>query len=133
MHEKFRIIAAHISYAVGTAWAFIIAISIIIVWAVTGPIFHFSDKWQLIINTATTITTFLMVFVIQNTQNRDGRAVQIKLDELIRAVRGARNELVDIEEISDEELEKLHQEFQKLHEHYANALEKRRKKKGLGL
>lgn len=129
MHEVFRIIAAKISNAVGTAWAFIIALSIIIIWAITGPIFHFSDKWQLIINTATTITTFLMVFVIQNTQNRDGKAVQIKLDELIRAVRGARNELVDIEEISDEELEKLHQEFQKLHEHYANALEKRRKKK----
>lgn len=129
MHEVFRIIAAKISYAVGTAWAFIIAVSIIIIWAVTGPIFHFSDKWQLIINTATTITTFLMVFVIQNTQNRDGKAVQIKLDELIRAIKGARNELVDIEEISDEELEKLHQEFQKLHEHYANALEKRRKRK----
>lgn len=129
MHEKFRIVASKISYLVGTAWAFIIATSIIMIWAATGPIFHFSDKWQLIINTATTITTFLIVFVIQNTQNRDGKAIQIKLDELIRAIKGARNELVNIEEISDEELEKLHQEFQKLHEHYAGELEKRRKKK----
>jgi low affinity Fe/Cu permease len=76
--------------------------------------FHFSDTWQLIINTGTTIVTFLMVFLIQNTQNRDGKAIQLKLDELIRALRGARNKLVDLEELSDEELKKLQEEFQRL-------------------
>jgi len=100
---------------VGSAWAFIIAITVIIIWAATGPMFHYSDTWQLIINTGTTIVTFLMVFLIQNTQNRDGKAIQLKLDELIRALEGARNKLVDLEDLSDEELKKLEQEFQRLH------------------
>jgi low affinity Fe/Cu permease len=90
------------------------ALLIIVVWLVTGPVFHFSDTWQLIINTATTIVTFLMVFLIQNTQNRDAKAVHLKLDELIRALKGARNQLVDLEELSDEELKKLENQFRRM-------------------
>jgi len=84
------------------------------VWGLTGPTFHFSDTWQLIINTGTTIVTFLMVFLIQNTQNRDAKAVHLKLDELIRAIQGARNRLVDLEKLSDEELTKLEEQFTRL-------------------
>src|SRR5213079_3039164 len=91
----------------GSAWAFAGAVLVIGVWLITGPTFHFSDTWQLIINTATTIITFLMVFLIQNTQNRDAKAVHLKLDELIRAIKNARNELVDLEDLSDEELQRL--------------------------
>ncbi len=87
---------------------------VIAVWLLTGPTFHFSDTWQLIINTATTIITFLMVFLIQNTQNRDAKAVHLKLDEMIRALKGARNKLVDLEDLSDEELKKLEEQFQRL-------------------
>ncbi len=98
----------------GTAWAFVIAIAVIVVWAATGHIFHYSDTWQLIINTGTTIVTFLMVFLIQNTQNRDAKAMHLKLDELIRSVKGARNNLVDIERLSDQELRKLQDEFERI-------------------
>src|SRR5215213_9844487 len=100
--------------ATGTSLAFVIAVLVIVVWAVTGPLFHFSDTWQLVINTGTTIVTFLMVFLIQNTQNRDAKAIHLKLDELIRAVKDARNNLVDLEDMSDEELAKLQDEFQRL-------------------
>ncbi len=86
----------------------------ILVWLITGPAFHFSDTWQLIINTATTVITFLMVFLIQNTQNRDAKAVHLKLDELIRALKGARNQLVDVENLSDEDLKKLEEQFRRL-------------------
>jgi low affinity Fe/Cu permease len=115
VNDLFRAFSRNIALAVGSAWAFIIAISVVIIWAATGRIFHFSDTWQLIINTGTTIVTFLMVFLIQNTQNRDGKAVQLKLDELIRALKGARNKLVDLEDLSDEELKKLQKEFERLH------------------
>lgn len=98
----------------GSAWAFAGAVLVIAVWLLTGPTFHFSDTWQLIINTATTIITFLMVFLIQNTQNRDAKAVHLKLDEMIRALKGARNQLVDLEDLSDEELKKLEEQFQRL-------------------
>ena len=98
----------------GSAWAFTGAVLVIVVWLVTGPTFHFSDTWQLIINTATTVITFLMVFLIQNTQNRDAKAMHLKLDELIRAVKGARNQLVDLENLSDEELKKLEKQFQRM-------------------
>ena len=111
MRDAFRIFARQSSIILGSAWAFSAAILIIVIWALTGPTFHFSDTWQLIINTGTTIVTFLMVFLIQNTQNRDAKAVHLKLDELIRAVHGARNKLVDLEELSDDELKKLEQEF----------------------
>ncbi len=112
----------------GSAWAFVIAVLIIAVWAVTGPVFHFSDTWQLIINTGTTIVTFLMVFLIQNTQNRDSKAVHLKLDELIRALAGARDDLVDLEELSDEDLEKLEQEFRGLSERASRVQEAKKKR-----
>ena len=114
IRDAFRIFAQRASIVVGTAWAFAVAILIILIWGATGPKFHYSDTWQLIINTGTTIVTFLMVFVIQNTQNRDAKAIHLKLDELIRAMKGARNKLVDLEELSDDELKKLAVEFQRL-------------------
>ena len=98
----------------GSSWAFILAVVIIFVWAITGPMFHYSDTWQLVINTGTTIITFLMVFLIQNTQNRDAKAIHLKLDELIRAVAGARTHLVELEELSDDELERLRKQFTRL-------------------
>jgi low affinity Fe/Cu permease len=98
----------------GSAWAFVAAVLIIAIWGLTGPTFHFSDTWQLIINTGTTIVTFLMVFLIQNTQNRDAKAMHLKLDEIIRALGKARNELVDLEDLSDQELKKIEQQFREL-------------------
>jgi low affinity Fe/Cu permease len=115
VNDLFRAFSRNTASVVGSPWAFIIAITVVIVWAATGAMFNFSDTWQLIINTGTTIVTFLMVFVIQNTQNRDGKALQLKLDELIRALEGARNKLVDLEDLSDEELKKLQKEFERLH------------------
>ena len=117
VRDAFHIFARRSSEVLGTAWAFIGAIVIIVVWGLTGPTFHFSDTWQLIINTGTTIVTFLMVFLIQNTQNRDAKAVHLKLDELIRALQGARNHLVDLEKLSDEELKGLEEQFTRLREH----------------
>ena len=114
MREYFRKFAHGTSQFTGSPWVFLIACLVIVGWGVTGPMFHFSDTWQLVINTGTTIITFLMVFLIQNTQNRDTRAVHLKLDELIRAVKGARNKLVSLEEMSDEELDKLQGEFQRV-------------------
>ena len=112
--DAFRVFARKTSNVLGSAWAFVLALLIIVIWAVTGPTFHYSDTWQLIINTGTTIVTFLMVFLIQNTQNRDAKAVHLKLDEIIRAIKGARNELVDLEDLSDEDLAKLEKQFQRL-------------------
>jgi len=112
--DAFRVFARRSSMILGSAWAFAGAVLVIGVWLITGPTFHFSDTWQLIINTATTIITFLMVFLIQNTQNRDAKAVHLKLDEMIRALKGARNKLVDLEDLSDEELKKLEEQFQRL-------------------
>jgi low affinity Fe/Cu permease len=111
--DAFRIFARNSSIALGSAWAFAGAVLVILVWVLTGPMFHFADTWQLVINTATTIVTFLMVFLIQNTQNRDAKAVHLKLDELIRALKNARNELVDLEDLSDEELKKLQEQFKR--------------------
>src|SRR5262245_39386337 len=110
----FRVFARRTSVILGSAWAFVIAIAIIVIWGFTGPTFHYSDTWQLIINTGTTIVTFLMVFLIQNTQNRDTKAVHLKLDEIIRSIKGARNELVDLEELSDEALTTLEEQFQRI-------------------
>ncbi len=106
--------AQDVSRLTGRPIAFILAVGIVVVWALTGPIFGFSDTWQLVINTGTTIITFLMVFVIQNTQNRDTMAMQIKLDELIRVSRSARNVLLDLEELEDNDLEKIRQEYEQL-------------------
>ena len=110
--DAFRIFARRSSMVLGSAWAFASAILIIVVWGLTGPAFHYSNTWQLIINTGTTIVTFLMVFLIQNTQNRDAKAAHLKLDEVIRALKGARNELVDLEKLSDEDLTSLEKQFQ---------------------
>jgi low affinity Fe/Cu permease len=112
--DAFRIFAHRSATLLGGAWAFAGAAFVILVWLVTGPAFHFSDTWQLIINTATTIITFLMVFLIQNTQNRDAKAMHLKLDELIRAIKGARNQLVDLENLSDEDLKNLEEQFRRL-------------------
>jgi len=126
MKETFRKASAKVAYAMGTAGAFIIACLIVIVWGLTGPIFDYSDTWQLYINTGTTVATFLMVFLIQNTQNRDSKAQQLKLDELIHSSKGARNTFVELENLSDEDLAVLDQEFRALHDklHGAAAVKK---------
>lgn len=116
MNEFFRKFAGKVSKIVGSGWAFILAVAIIIVWGITGPVFNFSDTWQLIINTGTTIITFLMVFLIQNTQNRDAKAIHLKLDELIHGLRGPHTGFVDLEEMSDEELEELEVAFRRMRE-----------------
>jgi Predicted small integral membrane protein len=108
----------------GKPATFMLAVAIIIVWAVTGPIFGFSDTWQLVINTGTTIITFLMVFLIQNTQNRDTMAVQLKLDELISAIKEAHNEIINVEDLNDKELEQKHNEMIDLAEHAKKDVEK---------
>src|SRR5437773_7871225 len=112
--DLFARFARTTAHAVGHANAFLFAFLIVLAWAVTGPIFHFSDTWQLVINTGTTIVTFLMVFLIQNTQNRDAKSLHLKLDELIRGVQGARTGLVALEELSDSELDDLQRQFERL-------------------
>jgi len=112
--NAFQVLATRASFYLGTKWAFAIAIAIIVTWALLGPLFKFSDGWQLVINTATTIVTFLMVFLIQNTQNRDARAIHLKLDEIIHAIRAAHNDMIDIEKLSDAELEALAKKFEQI-------------------
>lgn len=126
MNELFRKIAHRTAEAVGSAWMFSLAMIVVIVWAVTGPIFQYSQGWQLIINTGTTIVTFLMVFLIQNTENRDTKVIQLKLDELIRAVKSARNRLVDLEDLSDEELKVLQAEFERIQKHATDRLTRKK-------
>jgi len=104
----------------GSPWAFIAAALLIVIWAISGPLFGFSEVWQLVINTGTTVITFLMVFLIQNTQNRDAKAMHLKLDELLRGVEGARTSMVDLEDLSDEDLKKLQDDFQRLRERSLN-------------
>ncbi|MEO7909515.1 MAG: low affinity iron permease family protein [Roseiflexaceae bacterium] len=123
MKEAFRKFANKASDAMGSPWAFIAAALLIVVWAITGPLFGFSEVWQLVINTGTTIITFLMVFLIQNTQNRDAKAMHLKLDELLRSVEGARTSMVDLEDLSDEDLKKLQDEFQRLRERSPNLVD----------
>jgi low affinity Fe/Cu permease len=123
MKDLFRKFANKTSEIVGSPWAFITAATIMVVWAISGPLFGFSDTWQLVINTGTTIITFLMVFLIQNTQNRDAKAIHLKLDELIRAVQGARDSLVDLEELSDDELQHLQSQFKNLRETHAGLVD----------
>lgn len=115
MREVFRIFANRTAEWVGTPWAFALALALIVVWAASGPAFGYSDTWQLVVNTTTTIVTFLMVFLVQSTQNRDARAIHLKLDELIRAVRGARTAMVALENSSDDELAELQADFERLH------------------
>src|SRR5438105_3032638 len=114
VNDSFRVFARRSSIVLGSAWAFTLAILIIVVWGLTGPTFKFSNTWQLIINTGTTIVTFLMVFLIQNTQNRDAKAVNLKLDEIIRAVKGARNQLINLEGLSDEDLTNIEKQFERV-------------------
>jgi low affinity Fe/Cu permease len=119
MREVFRRFATGVAECVGTPAAFVIGLTAIVVWAAMGPMFRYSDTWQLVINTATTIVTFLMVFLIQSTQNRDARAIHLKLDELIRGVKGARTAMVALENATDEELAQLQDEFDRLHRRLA--------------
>jgi low affinity Fe/Cu permease len=123
----FRKISYKVSLITGSPPAFLIAVSIVLIWIVSGPFFNYSDTWQLAINTFTTVMTFLMVFLIQNTQNRDTKAIHLKLDELIKSDSRARDSLMDIEELSDEEIEKFRLEFKKLHDAYESVLLKRKK------
>jgi low affinity Fe/Cu permease len=114
VNEAFRRFARYTSDLLGSSWVFCAAVLIVLLWAVSGPYFRYSDAWQLAINTGTTIVTFLMVFLIQNTQNRDSRSTHLKLDELIKAVRGARNSMIDLDRLSDEELRQLEAEYKRL-------------------
>jgi low affinity Fe/Cu permease len=114
MREYFRRLAQSMSNWLGSAWAFMGSLLIVFVWLATGPIFHFSDTWQLIINTVTNLVTFWMVFIIQNSQNRDSKAMLLKLDELIRSNSGARNQLLNLESVSEADLQRLEAEFQRL-------------------
>jgi low affinity Fe/Cu permease len=140
MQNTFRELAERTAHAVGTYWAFLAAALTVVVWGISGPYFAYSDTWQLVINTGTTIVTFLMVFLIQNSQNREARIITLKLDELIRAMEGARTGFVDLDEMSDDELEIVQKEFYRLQERYAplvdddiahveRALRRRRKKR----
>jgi low affinity Fe/Cu permease len=110
----FRAFSCRVAAAVGTHASFLIALVVVLAWAISGPVFGFSDSWQLVINTGTTIVTFLMVFLIQATQNRDGKAIQLKLDELIRAQKSARNVFADLEHATEEELREFETEFKAL-------------------
>jgi low affinity Fe/Cu permease len=116
IEESFGTLAGKASTATGSVWAFGAAVFVVLVWAATGPIFHFSEVWQLVINTGTTIVTFLMVFIIQHAQNKDMRALHLKLNELIAAVKGASNRLIDVEDLSERELAVLFHKFQHLAE-----------------
>ncbi len=111
-------VASRVSSAVGSAWTFAFAVTLVIVWALLGPHYDYSDTWQLVINTGTTIVTFLMVFLIQNTQNRDARALHLKLDELIRSVHAAHNDMINIEKLSDRELGELAKKYEAIREEY---------------
>ncbi|MES3036502.1 MAG: low affinity iron permease family protein [Bdellovibrionota bacterium] len=129
MKDTFRKIAHSISDGAGSPLAFTFAVILIVTWAIMGPVYGYSDTWQLVINTSTTIVTFLMVFLIQNTQNRDSKIIHLKLDELIRASGSARNKLIDLEDMSDEQLEKLHDEFCQLQAHTQDRIQQIRDKK----
>ncbi len=122
MSGIFHRFAQYCALTVGSSWAFLIAFLVIAVWAVTGPLFGYSDTWQLVINTGTSVVTFLMVFIIQNSQNRDSQAMQLKLDELLYAIENARTGLVDLENMGDEEIARLQKEFQRIRRNESEAL-----------
>jgi len=127
VNSIFRKIATTVSNMAGSAYTFVIAILLIVLWVTTGPLFNYSDTWQLAINTLTTIITFLMVFLIQNTQNRDSKAIHLKLDELLKGIKGARDEVINVEELSDDILEELHNEFRDLQVKYVSKLKNKDK------
>jgi low affinity Fe/Cu permease len=114
VNERFRRVATAIAHAMGSPWAFVLAAASVVIWAAMGKAFEFSEAWQLVINTGTTIITFLMIFLVQNTQNRDSRAIHLKLDELLKGVKGARTGMVDLEDATDEELDELQKQFEQL-------------------
>lgn len=116
MNEMFRRFSQRIAKLSGSVWAFLLAVLSIVIWLTTGPIFHYSNTWQLVVNTGTTVVTFLMVFIIQNTQNRDNKAMHLKMDELIRAVKGARLSMLDAEELPDDKLDRIREEFKIINE-----------------
>ena len=120
MNQVFRKFSVHAANALGSPWMFIGNVFLILVWLGAGPFFHYSDTWQLLVNTATTVFTYLAVFLIQNTQNRDAVAIHLKLDELIKGVSGARTHLVNLENLSDEELTSLQEEFTRLRVKHSN-------------
>jgi low affinity Fe/Cu permease len=124
LRSVFNLVAKKASYAAGTPWTFLGAVGIVLVWALTGPVFKFNDTWQLVINTGTTIITFLMVFLIQHSQNADTAAIQIKLDELIRVTAEANNELLDLEELDEERLEDIRRTYEHMAHAASKALEK---------
>jgi low affinity Fe/Cu permease len=111
MRDRFNHVTDRITIALGSLWALVASVLVVVVWALTGPIFNFSDTWQLVINTGTTVVTFWMVFVIQNSQNRDARAVHVKLDEIIRSLENARNEFINTEAASEDQMERREQEL----------------------
>jgi low affinity Fe/Cu permease len=123
-HFRFSSLARRIAVLAGRPMVFVGAVAVILLWALSGPIFGFSDTWQLVVNTTTTIVTFLMVFLIQNTQNRDTAAIQLKLDELIRATQGAHNALLHLEKIDDEQFERYRRSYEKLAARAREKLEK---------
>jgi low affinity Fe/Cu permease len=128
-HEKgFHVFATLAANMVGSKWAFLAALLIIALWLVSGPYFHYSDTWQLIINTGTTVVTFLVVFLIQNTQNRDARSIQLKIDEIIKSFYQAHNVMIDIEHLSDNEVQKLADKYQKVREECDNRSQRRKQK-----
>lgn len=114
MNQWFRTFAIHAANALGSSWMFLTNVVLIVVWFAAGPFFNYSDSWQLVVNTGTTVLTYLAVFLIQNTQNRDAKAIHLKLDELIKGVEGARTHLVNLENLDDDELEELQREFERL-------------------
>ena len=114
MQQWFRQLSVMAANALGTSWMFLVNVGLILVWLVAGPFFRYSDTWQLVINTGTTILTYLAVFLIQNTQNRDAKAIHLKLDELIKGVKGARTNLVNLENLTDDELNNLQAEFERI-------------------
>lgn len=112
--ERFEHLSRRVTHATGRPWAFLAALLIVVLWGISGPVFGFADTWQLVINTGTTIVTFLMVFLIQQTQNKDGKAVELKLNELVAATKGASNRLIDVETLSEDELDVLEDYFRQL-------------------
>ena len=126
VRDRFARFSRHVSGAIGSPHAFVVAFAAVVIWALLGPLFGFSDAWQLVINTTTTIITFLVVFMIQSTQNKDSKAIHLKLDELIHVISAARDQLIDCEELPDEELERLDDEFRRLRERAARSRPHRR-------
>lgn len=127
IHEKFRKISNQISLWTGSVWAFFLACLSIVIWSILGPHYRYSDTWQLIINTGTTVLTFLMVFIIQNTQNRHSKEMQVKIDELIRALEPARNDLIELEKIPDKDLDKIDKDILRLSKKTAQSVNKSKK------